>query len=394
MAEDNIAGQPRTVAKKLAKANLAQFVVGKDSKAGITKNIADKQPILVHDNPEDDAETNDRVFGGGTRQDKTTRRADYSGDESEKAYESFSPALRKVLENAQKMSALSGNHEDHSAIGDDNDGEPIQKIKEKLPAQTVDEKRHHKKHHKKKCKSCLGEGKDENGRTCSACKGTGLIIGYSGGDDDADGDGDGDSGAGAATGVAEGFGSMQTGAPSATSDDPAYGGDALPTQSPDDDDDAEDDEDDDGQGTAKDMLEQIALAAADAYDSVISDDDVGKDVMAKLKIAQNLVSEISKDLESALGDDDDDEAEDDSNEPGTTDQSMDTKPSFNSNATGAMGEAVYSYKAAREGKDIGKPGKNFEKIAGKAAEKYGSKKAGERVAGAILAKIRAKHGVK
>ena len=41
-------------------------------------------------------------------------------------------------------------------------------------------------------------------------------------------------------------------------------------------------------------------------------------------------------------------------------------------------------KKAVAGKDIGKKGKNFEKIAEKAAAKYGSKEAGKRVAGAIL----------
>jgi hypothetical protein len=41
-------------------------------------------------------------------------------------------------------------------------------------------------------------------------------------------------------------------------------------------------------------------------------------------------------------------------------------------------------KKAVAGKDIGKKGKNFEKIAEKAAKKYGSKEAGKRVAGAIL----------
>jgi hypothetical protein len=45
----------------------------------------------------------------------------------------------------------------------------------------------------------------------------------------------------------------------------------------------------------------------------------------------------------------------------------------------------YSARAARKGKDIGKPGKNFSKIASKAGKKYGSKAAGKRVAGAILA---------
>jgi hypothetical protein len=51
-------------------------------------------------------------------------------------------------------------------------------------------------------------------------------------------------------------------------------------------------------------------------------------------------------------------------------------------------ETSYSAKEARAGKDIGKPGKNFEKISKSAAKRYGSKEAGERVAGAILAKLR------
>lgn len=52
----------------------------------------------------------------------------------------------------------------------------------------------------------------------------------------------------------------------------------------------------------------------------------------------------------------------------------------------------YSAKMARKGEDIGKPGKNFAKIEKKAAKEYGSKAAGERVAGAVLAKMRAKKG--
>jgi hypothetical protein len=65
-----------------------------------------------------------------------------------------------------------------------------------------------------------------------------------------------------------------------------------------------------------------------------------------------------------------------------------------SNAKAAVSpikEAAYSAKAARAGKDIGKPGKMFSKIAAKAGEKYGSKERGEKVAGAILKNIRAKH---
>ena len=48
----------------------------------------------------------------------------------------------------------------------------------------------------------------------------------------------------------------------------------------------------------------------------------------------------------------------------------------------------YSAKKARAGKDIGKPGKNFKKISKDAAKRYGSKEAGDRVAGAILKKMR------
>ena len=58
-----------------------------------------------------------------------------------------------------------------------------------------------------------------------------------------------------------------------------------------------------------------------------------------------------------------------------------------------VAEASYSAKAARAGKDIGKPGKAFAKIAKSAAERYGSKERGEKVAGAVLAKLRAKEGV-
>ncbi len=57
-----------------------------------------------------------------------------------------------------------------------------------------------------------------------------------------------------------------------------------------------------------------------------------------------------------------------------------------------MARKSYSAKAARAGKDIGKPGKNFSKIASKASKEYGSKEAGQRIAGAILSKMRAKYG--
>lgn len=45
-------------------------------------------------------------------------------------------------------------------------------------------------------------------------------------------------------------------------------------------------------------------------------------------------------------------------------------------------------KEARSGKDMGKPGKNFSKIAAKATNEYGSKEAGKRVAGAVFQNLR------
>jgi hypothetical protein len=58
-----------------------------------------------------------------------------------------------------------------------------------------------------------------------------------------------------------------------------------------------------------------------------------------------------------------------------------------------LDEADYSAKKAAAGKDIGKPGKSFAKIAADAAGRYGSKEKGEKVAGAVLKKLRAKEDV-
>lgn len=48
----------------------------------------------------------------------------------------------------------------------------------------------------------------------------------------------------------------------------------------------------------------------------------------------------------------------------------------------------YSAKKGAAGKDLGKPGKNFAKIAKSAGEKYGNKASGMKVAGAVLSKLR------
>lgn len=67
-------------------------------------------------------------------------------------------------------------------------------------------------------------------------------------------------------------------------------------------------------------------------------------------------------------------------------------PHFNAIVGEFLTEAkkTYSAKQAKKGKDIGKPGKQFKKIAKSASKKYGSKKAGEKVAGAVLKKFRTK----
>lgn len=58
--------------------------------------------------------------------------------------------------------------------------------------------------------------------------------------------------------------------------------------------------------------------------------------------------------------------------------------------SGKEAEKESKDKKVDEGKDEGKPGKNFAKIAKKAAKEYGSKAAGERVAGAVRKKVLAK----
>jgi hypothetical protein len=45
-------------------------------------------------------------------------------------------------------------------------------------------------------------------------------------------------------------------------------------------------------------------------------------------------------------------------------------------------------KEARSGKDMGKKGKNFSKIAARATKEYGSKEEGEKVAGSVFQKMR------
>ena len=61
---------------------------------------------------------------------------------------------------------------------------------------------------------------------------------------------------------------------------------------------------------------------------------------------------------------------------------LDEKKKPSAGLTAARKSAVV--KKAKKGKDIGKPGKNFGKVAAKAAKEYGSKEAGEKVAAAAM----------
>jgi hypothetical protein len=72
----------------------------------------------------------------------------------------------------------------------------------------------------------------------------------------------------------------------------------------------------------------------------------------------------------------------------TAEQAKATAPKSQLAEAVSVAEAGYSAKAASAGKDLGKPGKNFAKIAKSAGKAYGSKAAGERVAGAVLNKLR------
>ena len=56
-----------------------------------------------------------------------------------------------------------------------------------------------------------------------------------------------------------------------------------------------------------------------------------------------------------------------------------------------MKKYLIPQKKAAAGMDIGKPGKNFAKIAKSASKRYGSEVSGERVAGAILKNLRRKN---
>jgi hypothetical protein len=109
---------------------------------------------------------------------------------------------------------------------------------------------------------------------------------------------------------------------------------------------------------------------------------------AEWMMANELDSEdINAIVEASCEDDEDDEDDEKKMKKGKKSEKEDENEDEDE-----LKEASYSAKAARAGKDIGKPGKQFAKIAKEAGKRYGSEERGKKVAGAILAKLRAKKG--
>lgn len=117
----------------------------------------------------------------------------------------------------------------------------------------------------------------------------------------------------------------------------------------------------------KDNIHTIRRAIDELENCVGDNDNMPEWVEEKISQAKGMIQSASEYIQTQK----ERGAEEDTGEEGIT-----------------MDEAGYSAKAARAGKDLGKPGKNFSKIAKGAAERYGSKAAGERVAGAVLNKLR------
>jgi hypothetical protein len=501
-----IAKTPKELARKLVKTNPQDYVVGRDSKAGL-KKFSDKHPVLRTNTPSNDEDESEKIFNGSNlKKELTTRRADYDGNEAITAYESetHGKLIEKFVkkdrnpngnlngteagDNAQKLHAVKSgeigveaafdkakpHHEKTEKKGIET-SQPIGKIKTALPSQSAwsgaeetelteaaemsdaahelslhaDNDRHlyrnshvpvaknlEKKFKKgsydhEKAKKLWGYHADRAAQSYSKQHGDvktpwhkmfttadrKQAASHMADKHQAEMD------AGnfhsenvewndipalnemtAFTYIAE-LGDQMAPAP-ASGDNPGgadsasagAGGKDSNDQNKNDEDSNEDSNEADGVRQAKEDLEEIAMAAAELYENISDGLEMPSWILEKLDLAKNFVSSVQDFVDE--NSDEDGEGEDDpegnkageAGKPGS-DQTNTQKPTAYKEEV-ELGEASYSAKAAAAGKDIGKPGKNFAKIAAKASKKYGSKESGEKVAGAILAKIRAKHGVK
>jgi hypothetical protein len=114
---------------------------------------------------------------------------------------------------------------------------------------------------------------------------------------------------------------------------------------------------------AQSQASTIADAAMELQDMLTANENLPEWVQKKITLAKEYIDSARDYLKA--------------NRPEDSDMAM---------AEASTGD--YSAKKARAGRDIGKPGKQFAKIAKSAGERYGSAERGEKVAGAVLAKLR------
>lgn len=426
-----IPNQPKDLARKLVKApaeDIANYVLGDAAKAGI-KKFGAAHPTLRRNQPNMSPKENEDTFDGGSVKDDTTRRADYETGQDEAAYRNghgetnkekikkkvaesvVAMAARKVKVepvNAQKKGAMSTHGSEHetSEVAGDDTSEPQQKKHHvKIPPQVVTSESAYEKdlqdHEPRKVQGVYGtksksfEKKFKNQKAQDAffdhpTHAGNYEVHYVSKMHEA---------------YLSELGEPMAPAP-ATSDSPGWSGQSSSSDQPgmgkdgsnkNTDSDAGDDDSDEGADetvtAARDNLEVIATQAAELYENIEDNAKLPDWVLEKLELAKNFVNSVAKHISDTKDEDSDDEDDDGSENKDNTDTAKPT--AFKNNGEQALAkEEVLSAKAGRAGKDLGKPGKSFAMIAAKAGKKYGSKESGEKVAGAILAKIRKAHGVK
>lgn len=440
-----IPGQAKSLAKKLVQTDISGFVVGPESKAGL-KKFTSKQPTLVHDNPEQDEAENDKMFSGSTAKEKTTRRADYEAGQDEKVYEHTFSFHKKIIENALNLIADKSDHsfndqKSHMVQGDTSkyakitkDGtattEPRQtRFKTELPDKVIGEDASPMAPAPATSDSPGWAGDSQSQNTPKDSNKTDS-------DDDDEHDNDKtDASVEKARDILEQVAMTCAELYENIPDDKVLPSwvleklknvqDSIVKIDEFIDDNTGENAGDKSGSNPKDDVEKMKPSTFTQGETALAKESVNESVFGGMvdhldraldKLPGNHVavhqgrgifkvySPTSKNPEDAT-----ENKERLSNHLAKHNLKHDvikttteTKTPVGSahittikvkNPYRSVSEDVsYSAKKAKEGDDIGKPGKNFDKIASKASKEYGSKKAGERVAGAILAKLRAKHG--
>lgn len=385
-----IPSEPKNLARKLAKTDPSEYVVGSAARAGL-KKFGDKHPRLDHEAPFEDGE--DAVFNGTKiSKEKTTRRADYEIGDDVKAYESvdkrFGGILEKVAKyNSQKTGVLKGHeNSDYTKIEVEGDGEdtvePQGKFKTKPAVNSTWKEETELAEGSVKCTPAMLERHLNGADAVKNTKGNIRIarrFGYYKHGSTSDGHAKNISGQLEAMGikheivdhgtqdykpfndgvsiwkqnhhwvdvkihpgqkiVKEGYlaelGEPMSNAP-ATSDSPGWSGDSSKdtgdknSEQDKGDKNQNDTSTDGGNQEAKDMLEQIATLSAELFEDLPDDMELPSWMGEKLKLAHGFIKSIhDKVSENADGADDDDEK--DGNPEGNVQQNNDaagtSKPS-------------------------------------------------------------------